>query len=134
MKHRDVDLVIRNEKHMQMLIQYLVHNMKTLDGQRGSAVKILEELRKQKVTEYKRQHNRTEISKSREQQYIQINEADIFRKVCLKYTILKIRHKISYMAFMQKKTIPELFIKQIQATHTFLKKSNAIDFDYKQEE
>ena len=38
------------------------------------------------------------------------------------------------MAFMQKKTIPELFIKQIQATHTFLKKSNAIDFDYKQEE
>ena len=32
MKHRDVDLVIRNEKHMQILIQYLVHNMKTLDG------------------------------------------------------------------------------------------------------
>ena len=32
MKHRDVDLVIKNEKHMEMLIQYLVHHMQTLDG------------------------------------------------------------------------------------------------------
>ena len=95
---------------MQMLIQYLVYHMQTLDGQRGSAVKILDELRKQNIMSYKKQHNRTEISKSREQQYIQINEAEMFRKVCLKYTILKIRHKISYMAFMKKKTIPELLI------------------------
>ena len=66
MKHRDVDLVIKNEKHMEMLIQYLVHHMQTLDGQRGSATKILEELRRQKVKEYMKNHNRTEISKSRE--------------------------------------------------------------------
>ena len=66
MVHRDVDLVIKNEKHMKMIIQCLVHNMKTLDGQRGSAAKILEELRKQNVKDYKRDHKRTEISKSRE--------------------------------------------------------------------
>jgi hypothetical protein len=52
------------------------------------------------VTEYMKKENRTEISKSREQQYVQVNEAIVFRKVCMKYTILKVRHKISYMAFI----------------------------------
>lgn len=119
---------------MSMLIQYLVYHMQTLDGQRGSAVKILEELRKQNVNSYKREHKRTEISKSREQQYIQINESSILKKVCLKYTILRVRHKISYCAFLKKKTIPELLIEQILSTYQHLQKSNVIYMDKKFEE
>jgi hypothetical protein len=92
-------------------------------------VKILEELRKQNVSTYKRDNKRTEISKSREQQYIQINEAEIFRKVCLKYTILKIRHKISYMAFIQKKTIPQLLFQGILNTYQKLQTNKVIEIN-----
>ena len=41
---------------------------------------------------------------------MQIHENMIYKKVCFKYFIMKVRHKISYMAFMQGKTIQELFI------------------------
>ena len=92
-------------------------------------MKILEELRKQNVSTYKRDNKRTEISKSREQQYIQINEAEIFRKVCLKYTILKIRHKISYMAFIQKKTIPQLLFQGILNTYQKLQTNKVIEIN-----
>jgi hypothetical protein len=37
LKHRDVDLVIRNEKQMNLLLKFLVHSLDTIDGRRGSA-------------------------------------------------------------------------------------------------
>jgi hypothetical protein len=51
----------------------------------------------------------------------------VFKKVCLKYTILIIRNKISYSAFLQNKTIIELFISNIKQTFDFLKPANSDD-------
>ena len=44
MKHRDVDLVIRNEKHMEMLIKFLIYTLKTADGSKGSAAELIQRL------------------------------------------------------------------------------------------
>ena len=42
MKHRDVDLVIGNQKHMDTLLKYLVFHMNTVDGNTDSAKGIYE--------------------------------------------------------------------------------------------
>ena len=46
LNHREVDLVIRNESEMKILLQFLIYRMKTLDGNKNSAVQILEALNK----------------------------------------------------------------------------------------
>jgi hypothetical protein len=37
LKHREIDLVIRNQEHMKMFIRFLVYHLKTVDGNRNSA-------------------------------------------------------------------------------------------------
>ena len=44
MKHRDVDLVIRNQKHMDRLLKFLVFYMNTVDGNKDSAKGIYQKL------------------------------------------------------------------------------------------
>ena len=44
LKHRDVDLVIKNEKHMERFLKYLVYHMNTVDGNKGSAKGIYNKL------------------------------------------------------------------------------------------
>ena len=38
--HREVDLVIKNESEMNMLVKYLILKMQTLDGNKNSAAKL----------------------------------------------------------------------------------------------
>jgi hypothetical protein len=38
LSHRDVDLVIKNDKDMDDLIKVVVHAMDTVDGNKGSAL------------------------------------------------------------------------------------------------
>lgn len=45
--YRVIDLVIRDEKDMAKMLKYLIYNMRTLDGRRGSANKILAALNEQ---------------------------------------------------------------------------------------
>ena len=44
LKHRDVDLVIKDEKHMSRLLKYLIFHMNTVDGNRNSAQGIYDKL------------------------------------------------------------------------------------------
>ena len=40
MKNREVDLVIKDEEHMQSLITFLVYELKTKDGQKDTAISV----------------------------------------------------------------------------------------------
>ena len=42
LSHRDVDLVIPDEKDMDKLLMFLIHSMYTVDGVKGSATQILD--------------------------------------------------------------------------------------------
>lgn len=42
LKHRSVDLVIPDEKDMEKFLKFLIHNLRCMDGVKGSADKLLE--------------------------------------------------------------------------------------------
>ena len=43
---RDIDLVVPDDRDMDKLLRVLIYNMKTVNGDRGSAVKLIEALNK----------------------------------------------------------------------------------------
>ena len=45
MSHRDVDLVIRNDSDMEKVIKFLIYSLKTLDGSKDTANKLIDQLR-----------------------------------------------------------------------------------------
>lgn len=51
LSHRDVDLVIRDEKQMAMFLKFLIYKMQTLDGKQGTALGIQKTLFDQECRE-----------------------------------------------------------------------------------
>lgn len=98
LEHRDVDLVIRDDKDMDLLLKFLIHRLYTLDGSCDSARPLLEAMQKQGQDDYMKKNNKKFFSKSTEALIKQRNEHNLFRKVHLKYLIMRIRAKISFMA------------------------------------
>ena len=41
MSHREIDLVIKREKDMDILLKFLIRNLRTVDGVRNSANRII---------------------------------------------------------------------------------------------
>mmetsp|Transcript_23526 Transcript_23526/g.36210 ORF Transcript_23526/g.36210 Transcript_23526/m.36210 type:complete len:214 (+) Transcript_23526:349-990(+) len=39
-ENRNIDLVIRNEAHMRLVLKFLIYELKTLDGHRGTATRV----------------------------------------------------------------------------------------------
>lgn len=113
MTHRDINLVIKDEEQMSVLLKFLIYRMKSVDGSRNSAVPYLEALNKQSLKAFKELNGYETIKKSKEVKILQENEHFIANRVFLKYKIMKIRAKISYMAFEKRMTIAELFLEAI---------------------
>jgi hypothetical protein len=129
LSHRDIDLVIKNEKHMKMIIEFLIHTLKTLDGSRDSAKPMLDLLMEQKIRELQRSHKRAQIADYVKTRIMQVNEAFIYRKVKTKYTIIRIRNKLSYMAFMKGMTVAQLFLTSILRTYQYLQQQGLQKID-----
>lgn len=102
-----------SEQDMIILIKFLVYRLETVDGQRGTAIPILKHLNSKKINEFLEQTGRGVISRSREHQIMSSNEYMVYKKVCLKYTIMRVRSKLSYMALLERQTICEMFMKTI---------------------
>lgn len=47
LKHRDVDLIIRDEREMDLFLKLLINHMCTLDGRRDSARPLLDALQRE---------------------------------------------------------------------------------------
>jgi hypothetical protein len=88
LENREIDLVIRNEEHMKMFIRFLVYNLRSVDGNTGSAEGIYKALLKQ---------NR--IKGQNEEELLEKIRHQVMLKTSLKYTISKVRQKISFSAF-----------------------------------
>ena len=71
-------------------------------------------MNKKSILDYLIKNNRDEISESVRLRLIQTNEHYIYRKVYMKYLIMQIRSKISFMALTKRMTIVELFASTIQ--------------------
>jgi hypothetical protein len=88
LKNRDVDLVIKDEKTMFKFLHFLIYNMKTIDGNRGSAVTILEAMLEKDMASLKKTNKKSEISDEIIQEFLQINQAKLYNKILQKYKIM----------------------------------------------
>ena len=52
LRHRDVDIVIKNERQQNNFVKFLLYKLNTVDGKINSAKKILEALNKQDMKLY----------------------------------------------------------------------------------
>jgi hypothetical protein len=87
---------------MSMFIKLLVYRMRTLDGNKGSAEGILKAMNKQEMKNFlKSRKDIKSVPESRQHQIMAMNEFKVFKKVCMKYTVMKIRSKISFIAMME---------------------------------
>lgn len=102
LKHRDVDIVIRDQENMTKLLKFLIYSMDTIDGEKGSSIPyqtfLVENLKKNKATDTSEEEIEFKV------------RHQLMKKTALKYSILRIRQKISFMAFMKKMTIQELIL------------------------
>lgn len=107
-KDRDVDLVIRDQHKMNNFLSILIHKMETLDCSKGTALPLIKCLEAKKGIDMKQARHM------------------IVKKTLLRFKILRIRLKISFMAFEKRMTIPELFMQAIMKTHDELLKESSI--------
>ena len=52
--HRDVDIVIKDEREQNNLVKYLIYKLDTIDGKAGSARPILEILERECIENYRK--------------------------------------------------------------------------------
>lgn len=123
LKMRKIFLVIKNEAIMIKLIKLLVEQLQTVDGNRDSAVGIKQALLTQRLAEQERVSQINAVG--REQIKKQVNHR-LLLKTTLKYKIIRIRSKISFIAFKLRQTIPELFLTKILESHRDLVAQGAI--------
>ena len=70
-------------------------------------------MQKECEEQYKKDEKKNFISESIKYNIKQTNEHKVFSKVYFKYMLLKVRAKISFMAFIKRVTIPELIVQTI---------------------
>ena len=109
LKDREVDLIIKDEKDMEYFIKFLIVKLRSADGIRDTSTKLLNELNQQSL----RLMNITLPSASQLDRISKENEHFLLKKVYMKYHMMRVRQKISYIAFLNKKTITELILSQI---------------------
>lgn len=132
---RTVDLVIKNEHQMDQLLGYLVQQMQSIDGKKGTAKFYIEAAVKYEIEKREKLKNKKvlmirkrletlmeedeefdetldlQVLSEEEKQKIRLEKAaEIYRQTLFKYKLMRIRSKISYYSFKSRKTINELII------------------------
>ena len=121
--HREVDIVVKDDKDQNNLVKYILYKMRTIDGRAGSADQILKQMEKQGLENYKKKksiNNPNFGLKDMPHAYLTKvrlrNRLKVMRQTYQKYIIIKFRIKVSWIAFKHKMTISELFCTAIKKT------------------
>ena len=104
---------------MNKFVKYILYRMQTIDGRKETAKPILkamsEQYRKNQQQSFKKKVDKQQMLKIE-----RINEISLLKMTYLKYLIIKFRQKISYIAFKNKITIMELFLRAIKKSYNTL--------------
>ena len=92
--HRDVYFVIKNQERMTQFIKLLIYSLKSIDGSRNSWDGVVDVLKRQGMPEKKVTHLVMNIAMR-------------------KFSVMRIRQKLSYMAFFKLNTVNEMIVKTI---------------------
>ena len=106
------------------LVKYLLYKLETLDGNAGSAKKLIQMMDAQQMESYlsknKVPKKQDDFIRTLEIRIHLRNKLKVVQKTYLKYLILKFRQKVSFIAFKNKMTIVELFCNAIAKSYTKL--------------
>ena len=123
--HREVDIVIKNQKEQNNIVKFLLYKLNTIDGRKDSAKGVIQVLEKQALEKYKIVHNIkskdfkiSDLPHSVRSKMRLNHKVNVMRTCYMKYTIMKFRMKISWLAFKNKMTILELFCTAILKSYT----------------
>lgn len=106
---------------MMNLIKLLIDSINTVDGKRDSAKPIRNALYQERFEAYKKSEaNNRPIEEWRIKKMIELVNHQVMKKTYLKYLILKIRSKLSYICFEKRCTLIELFCNQILTSYNNL--------------
>ena len=94
---------------MNNLLKILIYRLKTVDGRKGSAEVFLNKMYTDKCKRNK-YGDIIHMSEDRQMNLRQLHEAQIFRKVYMKYMVIRMRAKISFEALKKCVAIKELII------------------------
>jgi hypothetical protein len=119
---------------MKRVLKFIIQAITTMDGRRGTAEKMLDLMNRQSFDEYQCCNGVTIVPDSVRRNLVQKNEHILYRKVYMKYLILKVRAKISYMAFIKKMTVIELFATTIINSYNTMKAEGIICDEFPEEE
>ena len=129
LSHREVDIVVHDEKEQNNLVKYLLYKINTIDGIAGSADKILSVLESQGIESYRKKQkipiqkfSKKDVPNAFLTRMRLKNKLNVMRQAYLKYTVIKFRIKVSWIAFTKKMTIMELFTRAIQKSYDQLNK------------
>jgi hypothetical protein len=138
LRDRELDLVIKSEEDMKLLLHYLVLKLRTVDGIRDSG---MPQVRLMALATLKGQIKANFASVDQEAAFIheleasnqddiqEIYEAEMRRlslNVCARFMMLRIRMKISYEAFTKNMTVAQLFYRTILRTYETFKRQGLI--------
>lgn len=102
---------------MSIFVKFLVYSLHTLNGKKNSAKALLHQLNTSEMDKFKRQTGQVWISSAHQEKITAINEQKIFHQVGIKYQVMKVRAKISYMALLRCMTIQEVFLHAIYSAY-----------------
>ena len=68
--YREINLVVRGEKNMSKILKFLIWNVRTLDGKKGSADKILSAMNEQSFEQYRQENRKTVIDEQAEREIV----------------------------------------------------------------
>lgn len=125
-EERDVNLVIKDQKDMQMVLEFLIISLKTLDGIRDTARNFIARMKgirphkEPRLQRFKRyviccepNFRDKDIDDIISNDASYPHERDLYLKVIRWFNLMRVRMKISYMALMKSFTIKELFLDSV---------------------
>lgn len=105
----DVSLIFESEQATNNFLKLLIHRIETTDGRKGTAVKLKKNVYAEEVKVRLQKGKR--LDEKWAQQVKRAIAHQVMHKVALKYRIMKVRMKLSYICFMQGTTMVELWLK-----------------------
>ena len=99
LERRDVDLVIKDDHHMKTIIKFLIYSLNTIDGIKDSAKPVLSFAINKEIDIFKKKTGQNWVSNKHIQRITNVNEQKLFHQIAFKYNLLRVRSKISFMAF-----------------------------------
>ena len=123
LKHRNVDLVVEEDRHMKIILQFLILSLQTVDGVRHSAIPHLNYMLEKQSEGEKNERLYYEAKNYEIENLNRVNLQNLSEVTGKKFSMLKIRMKISFAAFVRNQTITEMFLNTLLGSyHHFLRR------------